>query len=580
MENLLTAVRQRLLILFLIVLTAIIMLSPIAANNVLPNCVDALNHLGAIIQAKMGLEEGQFPLRVMPYLHSGWRYPYYQFYSSTAYLAAGALFMLTPWNPFITFKLIIFLALITGGIYLYRLAYLFVNSRGAAMLASIAYLASPYYLIVLDHMFDFTEAIALGVVPVALYYTLKLFYHPPHAPTFLLMVLAWYLLATIHIVTFFYTFIFLALLVMVFVGMNHRYWRNLLPLAGGFIFAIALAAWCLLPILMIKKFLWVEILYGIDITLDYYSTSLTSLFAPIANIMPRHLAVDRFTNMIFLMRPNIGIPFLFAMAMSLYIFVKQKKINPIADAWLAPLLITAITILLLVWSPMQIWSHLPHTFTVAQYSWRLLAEFSWAAALLFAFSLAWLFPDSAMTKKHLLLGFFCVILATSNWYRFPDLSYYKADFPSIQKKPEIFVVDKTYLPDPAAIPAPMLVSGQNRRLVMPVQLSQQYCQQHKNKTLCHLPSAADAKLIQLPILYYPQLLSILINGKKVSYQGMVDKDKILAVVTTMPNVQNTIEIEFAGLPYANRISDFCWCLWIVLWLYQAMRYITRDRQSI
>jgi hypothetical protein len=571
MATFLELLRLRLVILFLIILTAIIMLSPIASNALVPNCADMINHLSAIIQAKMGLEEGQFPLRVMPFLHSGWRYPFYQFYSSTAYLAAGALFMLTPWNPFITFKLTILLAIVVGGIYMYRLANIFVSSHYAALLASIAYLTSPYYLIVLDHMFDFTESIALGMVPVTLYYTLKLFYFPRTAQTFLLMSLSWYLLATIHIVTFFYTFMFLGFLLIAFTCMHRNYWRSLLWLGGGFIFAMALAAWCLLPILEIKKFLFVENYYGVDQFLRYFSTALTSLFSPIANILPLHLEARKTTNIVFMLRPNIGIPFLFAIAMSLYIFIRQEKINPIADAWMLPLLMTALFILLLIWAPLRIWSYLPHTLTVAQYSWRLLGGFSWVAALLFAIAFAWLFPAGTITLKYLLISFFCVVLATSSWYRVSDLGYTFADFPGMIKNPLTYNIEDVYLPNPRTLTMNKPVSSLKQPLIIPIKESQQYCHQNKNMTKCSLPISTAAKIIQLPILYYPKLLSILLNGKKVSYQGMLYQDKLLAAITTVPNIENTIEIQFEGLAYANKISGLSWCVWILLWLYQIKR---------
>ncbi len=575
MESLLELTRQRLIVPFLIILTAIFMLSPLASNALVPNSVDVINHLAAIIQAKMALQEGQFPLRVMPHMFSGWRYPFYQFYSPSAYLPAGALFMLTPWNPFITFKLMIFLSSILGGFYLYRLANILVNSQYLALLTSVAYLTSPYYLIVIDHLYDFTEALALGVLPVTLYYTMKLFYYPKHLPTFLLMALFWYLLATVHIITFIYTFLFAAFLFTVFTCLHRRYWRHLMWLAGGFLLAIMLAAWYLLPVLALEKVLMIHNYFGNYQFRSSQSVSLTTLFAPLANIWPMHISTDpkKVENMIFLERPNVGMPFMFAMAMSCYIYLKRKSINTAADAWFLPLFLTALIILIFIWEPVNFWSHVPNALTVGQYSWRLLAEFSWVASLLFAISLAYLFPSGTLSKKTLLITFFCVVLATSSWYRVPDLSYTYADFTGMINDPVGESGSDAYMPNPVK-----LLSFSANSLVKPPEIitlkqSQQFCHQDKDITKCALPSFTATKVIQLPIIYYPKLLSITVNGKKVPYHGLLYQGKrILVAIETVPNIVNNVEIQFKGLVYANKISTMCWCLWLMLWLYQTRRY--------
>jgi hypothetical protein len=64
---------------------AISLLAPMASNEILPAAVDHGNHVAMIIQGRMALEEGQFPLRVAPWQHNSWRYPLYQFYSPFVY---------------------------------------------------------------------------------------------------------------------------------------------------------------------------------------------------------------------------------------------------------------------------------------------------------------------------------------------------------------------------------------------------------------------------------------------------------------------------------------------------------------
>jgi uncharacterized membrane protein len=136
---------------------------PLFSNN-LPITKDYINHLAAITQAKIALTEGQFPLRVAPLEWAGWRYPFFQFYSPTSYTIAGMLYYWLPIsNPFVIYKLTIWLALILGEIYMYRLATWLIQSRAAGILASVVYLCAHYNIFVINFFGAFNEAIALGI---------------------------------------------------------------------------------------------------------------------------------------------------------------------------------------------------------------------------------------------------------------------------------------------------------------------------------------------------------------------------------------------------------------------------------
>ncbi len=71
-------------------------------------------------------------------------------------------------------------------------------------------------------------------------------------------------------------------------------------------------------------------------------------------------------------------------------------------------------------------------------------------------------------------------------------------------------------------------------------------------------------LLELPILYYPKLLNIVLNGKTVPYQSVLYLDHLITSVAPVSGEMNTITIQFRGLVWANRISLFSWCLWGIL----------------
>src|SRR5271163_4175184 len=93
-------------------LLALGLLAPMASNTVLPAAPDHPNHTASIVQAKMALDEGQFPLKVAPFEHVGLRYPLFQFYSQTPYLIGGLIYKyVTPKNPWLALKIVYLLGL-------------------------------------------------------------------------------------------------------------------------------------------------------------------------------------------------------------------------------------------------------------------------------------------------------------------------------------------------------------------------------------------------------------------------------------------------------------------------------------
>jgi hypothetical protein len=326
--------RQHFFSLFLIVLIASLTLAPIASNVLLPNSGDIINHLSAIVQAKMALAEGQFPIRVMPFLNARLRYPFYQFYSPTANMFAGMIFWITPSNPYIAFKCSVWFASLLGGIYMYRLSNILVNAKYAALAASAVYMTSPYYLIVLDHLYDFTESVALGFLPVVLFYTVQFFYSPKNLKLFLMSALVWYLLATIHLITFLYASITVALLLTLFTLTRRSYWRNLQSVGASFVLAFFLCAWYLIPVMLLKKYLRVELYYGTQALLNGYGTNLSSLLLPFANISDSLPSSKHITNVLLRIQPNLGLALLMGICASVYIFFKNEKITAPAYHWL------------------------------------------------------------------------------------------------------------------------------------------------------------------------------------------------------------------------------------------------------
>ena len=117
---------------------------------------------------EMALVEGQFPPRIAPWAIDGWRYPAFQFYSPLPYTLFGIAARTIPGhNPWVAIQLVLFLALMAGGIAMFLLTRNISGSSAAATIASCAYITAPYLLVNMHGRAAMAEAFAQAVLPIA-----------------------------------------------------------------------------------------------------------------------------------------------------------------------------------------------------------------------------------------------------------------------------------------------------------------------------------------------------------------------------------------------------------------------------
>jgi hypothetical protein len=657
--------KSRILFFLLYSFIATSLIAPIATENYIPGLADYVNHLASIIQAKMAFAEGQFPLRIAPLQYSGFRYPIFQFYSPTTYTIAGLIYQyLTPTNPMVAYKLTAWIGLLIGGIYMNRLTYWFVKSRIAALLASLAYLTSPYYIIVMNNFGDLSEVLGLGILPVVVFYTLQR-YLRPNIKTFVKMSLAWYLLMTIHIVTFIYTSFFVAILLIMLTIKNKRHWKNLISTSSAYGLSLLLAMWYFAPITLLAKYLVINETFSTAASFTSFKPVLAQLLFPGAQEFQAELNYNH---------PSVGwiliISFLIAIYASIQqIFLKNKR----ANYWLPFFVVLFGIAFLLTWSPFNFWKWIPHILFIGQYSWRLLGQVIWIGAILFAWAFCWLFKDK-LDHRHTVIGALLIVMTSSAY--FPTIHNSNINVDEFIKKPLIIYNEQAYvinfvkhtkfvsLLDAMNLDLLMLnhqlvfnekysltkellnyayqpilvmhaeipslidknlelqmwindVNVSTKKLTpgilewtmpldeiknqfknsdkyyiqfklsnidaekdthikinqlqitgflsqkenMDVDTVKSKCQLEKATTICDINVPQNIKMLELPILYYPQLLKIMLNGKKTSYQGIMKGDMLLAGIIPQSGKQNHIEIQFIGLQWANSISLIFWSVW-------------------
>jgi hypothetical protein len=420
-------------------LLAAALLAPIASITNIPNLGDFLTNLAALIQAKIALSSGQFPLRFMPLEHWGWHYPFFQFYSTSTFTFAGLIYeWLTPDNPLLAYKVTIWCGLVLGAVYLQRVAFWFVQSRPAAVLAGVIYLCAPYYVIIINMLGSINEILALGILPVVLYYTLVRFHSPNDNMGLAKLAVAWYCLATTHIVTFVYASFFIGMLLLLVTYKNPRHWRNLIAVGIAFFLGCLLAMWYLAPIAMFETFFKVSTTYNDPSHLSLYHPFLSQLLFSSAALTPGFKS-----NAMMTIHPAVGWPILFSVGLCLYAsLTKLSSGSRRADYWLPALLIIFFIAFFLVWSPFTVWQWLPKQLLIAQYSWRLLSQVIWIGALLSAWALCWLFKNK-LDWRHIIFGTILILLSANAW--FPVSENANASLADFIKQPHLLYNDDSYI---------------------------------------------------------------------------------------------------------------------------------------
>jgi hypothetical protein len=219
-------------------------------------------------------------------------------------------------------------------------------------------------------------------------------------------------------------------------------------------------------------------------------TQLPTLLAPKAlniNVEYRHFALD----------PSLGLPLLLSLGYWLY-----HKAS-------APLIRTSFWLFLvaffIAWSPFNFWQWLPHTTYILQFPYRMLVNLDWLGGLLFVPMLNQLFKN-ALDQRHLLLGLLLILLANSQWLK--DNYVNHSPIFVHPGHPQFFfnLMTSDYLVDPRAIE----VSAQS----VP---SEKNCRIEDHVSSCNITVKEKEQIIALPILYYPHLLEITVNGQEVPY---------------------------------------------------------------
>ncbi len=580
--------RLHLWVLVLYAAVATGLFAPMASNAILPKAPDHANHVAVIAQARAGIEEGQFPLRVAPWQHQGWRYPQFQFYSPLPYEIAGRVYRwITPDNPFVAYKLTLWGAMVLGAFFLYLTAAFLTGSDIAALMAGVAYMSAPYLLVNVHARGAFTEAIAQGLLPLVLYCSLRCFssdsaslivgartsaraWRSPWLPA---ASIAWACLALTHTITWLCGAMFMGLLFLR-LGVSRSPWRmapGLWRVGVAFTVGCGLAMYVLVPVIT-ADYLTVRALLG-HVSDTTWMTSLSTLLSPVSlppEPQPGHPLETH-------LHPNIGWPILTAVAIAIEAAWRARANDRVALTLVGLFLLAVI----LTWSPFDIWLFAPDAANLPQFSYRLLAQVGWTGALIVAFALVSLFGRQ-LSSRHAAVGILLIVLAHSSFL--PQLDSAKITVAQIIEQPDIGYGRTAYLVKTQRLPPDRVVADTLKIPIIyepartiGVEATEKACQHVGDALNCHISIPTDAnaeagppRFVQLPLLFYPSLLDVHVNGQVAPYVPIGHGEYLLASVQLDPGTYD-IHARFRGVPWANVASAITWVVTLAALVLMSVR---------
>lgn len=530
--------RKFLSISLLFILVQVMSFSALSNHVYLPRTDDYVYHIAAVIDAERAiLLQQQWLLRTAPdYVH-GLFYPLFQFYSPLPYTLAGYLGLIFSHNPLDPFKLSMGLCGFIGGWYAYKLYVYLFHNEVSALLGAVLYLFSPYLLMDVDVRGDFTEAMSQTLFPAVLYYFFRL-YHTQcwnrERLYFLLAgVVAYYSLMTTHLLSWITMTLFAGLF---FSGLalQERRPSHLAPLVLTAFLSSCLAAWYLLPIALLHDKLYITLISQKDTPWSFdWITQLPTLLAPASlnsQLGYAHLAIT----------PSIGLPLLLSCGYWLY----QKEKTPLLKTSLSLFLLA----FLIAWSPFDFWAFLPRVSYILQFPYRMLINIDWLGGLLFVPLLNRLFKNK-LDRRHLFLGLLFIFLANSHWLKdnyitTEELTFVHPGHPQAFPLIEYHV----YLMAPERVPHVKAAVPPPKNCVI-----------YRDSSVCTVTLTAPIQTLALPILYYPHLLSITVNGKDTPYfASLAPKEPghlhFVTAAIRLPPGSYVIKSQFTGWKLANALS--------------------------
>lgn len=350
---------------------AIVLSALLALFNLLPyrtahphGASDLITAYSHVIQARMALQEGQFPVRVAPWEWAGTRYPVFQFYSPLVYTVLGGVDLLIH-DPWWSIRVCLWVALFAAGIGAYRFGRAIDDTERTGLLCTALYLLMPYLAVNIQARGALAELFGQTLLPWCGLALWRLSTKPS------VRACAWFAIAAAaliqtHLITAMYFLLTAGFALIVYAALSRRI--GWLPwFAGGCVLAFGLSAWFLLPVATTSNYLVASTQTANPYDWSWL-TPLKTLLSPIST-SPVKGGVSGAPGL----HPAVGWA-----ALAAFLLLGRRALTE-RCAHFVSLSIAIAVVLFLAWTPFNFWLLLPRILFMAQFPYRLLAQSAWLA---------------------------------------------------------------------------------------------------------------------------------------------------------------------------------------------------------
>ena len=335
--------------------------------------------IAGVVEAGNALDDGQFPIRVAPHQLDGVQYPLFQFYANFPYTVSGLMFA-AGMNPYAAWRLAMMAAITAGGTFTFLAAFRLTRRAPASVVAGAAYVLAPYLFTDLNARGAIAEFFALQLLPVALHATLRCLSSPRkrYIPA---CAVAWTLVGLTHNITYLYGALFVGMFTLSMLGRPRRMPRRVARLVIAGVLHAGLMAWYVVPQLRVLPLLEVRE----QIASPTGAGALTSadiLFSPVLR-SPAGSST-----------PNLGLQVgwtilagVMLAALGVLVARRRRRQRFLRRVTVRLVALFAIA-LVMAWSPLGVWDHVPRLLWFIQFPYRLLGYTTLLGALLAACGLA------------------------------------------------------------------------------------------------------------------------------------------------------------------------------------------------
>jgi hypothetical protein len=539
-----------------------------------PQGSDRFQHVSAIIEARDAWREGQVPPRVAPRMGQGRRYPLFQFYGQLPYSAAGALALLPGVDAYDAWRVVTFLCVTCAGFYAYRCGLLLTRQTWAAIVTGVVFVAAPYLATDVRARFAYTEAVSFCLLPAVLYYSLRAFVSPRDRSAPVLGGVAWAGVALSHNITYLYASPLLALFFLSMAGGGPRKFAARMSRVGVcYLVGLLLALWYVVPQLQVLRYI------GIAVMNQGATPMGSTTWAPLYALLSPVLTISPTARNTPYLGVQVGWPILAGVVLALFHVARAIEsrrrgggLRTPGPAVMVRLLVAFALAFFIVWSPVDFWRYVPSLFYNLQITYRVLMFVVLWGSLLTGMSLArfWRHRPGGTPPG---VAWACVLVVAVMAIPFQGWSLERMSSRTVkllETRPIFGAADDVYATMPERMPQHRVEVPTGAALVRATDL---IGRTHPGRTTRIIVPDGGPRVAQVPVIFYPRLQDVRVDGRRAATVGHVDG--LLAL--GLPAGPHEVAVRFVGTRWANWASAAAWLPVLVAGGAATVRALRRPR---